>query len=158
MRKITLSPLLCGGARETHWATCHYLATPSKTKEFHKSSCFLYLNSSSFTSKIFSLRSDKKTAVSKKSVIFKLYHFIWINLCIRSPLFNTKTYLFKPFSKNFQAHLVSGVYEQTFVADIQEFALCVGRYENEDHCNEESSSAVKSVFLALFLAIFGLLL
>ena len=30
-----------GGARKTHWATRHYRETPSKTKEFLKSSCFL---------------------------------------------------------------------------------------------------------------------
>ena len=30
----------CGGARETHWATCHDKVTPSKTKEFLKSPCF----------------------------------------------------------------------------------------------------------------------
>ena len=38
----------CGGARETHWATCHNLVTPSKTKESLKSPCFFrswwYLN------------------------------------------------------------------------------------------------------------------
>ena len=31
----------CGGARETHWATCHKGVTPSKTKEFFKSPAFL---------------------------------------------------------------------------------------------------------------------
>ena len=76
------------------------------------------------------------------------------------PLISHRRIFFTLFSNNFQAHLVSGVYEQTFVADIQEFALCVGRYENEDHCNEnnnneESSSAVKSAFSALFLTIFS---
>ena len=30
----------CGGARETHRATYYNLVTPSKTKEFIKSSCF----------------------------------------------------------------------------------------------------------------------
>ena len=30
----------CGGARETHWATCHNGVTPSKTKEFLKSPRF----------------------------------------------------------------------------------------------------------------------
>ena len=30
-----------GGARETHWATCHKGVTPSKTKEFLESPCFL---------------------------------------------------------------------------------------------------------------------
>ena len=30
-----------GGARETHWATCHNEVTPSKTQEFLDSSCFL---------------------------------------------------------------------------------------------------------------------
>ena len=30
----------CGGARETHWATCHNRVSPSKTKEFLKSPCF----------------------------------------------------------------------------------------------------------------------
>ena len=30
----------CDGVRETHWATCHNWVTPSKTKEFLKSSCF----------------------------------------------------------------------------------------------------------------------
>ena len=82
-----------------------------------------------------------------------------------NPLISHRRIFFTLFSNNFQAHLVSGVYEQTFVADIQEFALCVGRYENEDHCNDKldndnegSSSAVKSAFVALFLAIFGPLL
>ena len=36
----------CGGARETHWATCHDRVTPSKTKEFLKSPRFLVLNGS----------------------------------------------------------------------------------------------------------------
>ena len=35
--------LWCGGARETHWATCHNRVTPSKTKEFLESPCFLIL-------------------------------------------------------------------------------------------------------------------
>ena len=30
----------CGGARETHWVTCHNRVTSSKTKESLKSSCF----------------------------------------------------------------------------------------------------------------------
>ena len=30
----------CDGARETHWATCHNIVTPSKTKEFLQSPCF----------------------------------------------------------------------------------------------------------------------
>ena len=30
----------CGGARETHWATCHNEVTPSETKELLKSPCF----------------------------------------------------------------------------------------------------------------------
>ena len=36
----------CGGARETHGATCHNGVTPSKTKEFLKFPCFLDLNGS----------------------------------------------------------------------------------------------------------------
>ena len=32
--------VLCGGARETHWATCHNEVTPSKSKEFLKSPFF----------------------------------------------------------------------------------------------------------------------
>ena len=39
----------CGGARETHWATCHNGLTPSKTKEFFKSSRFLNLNGTIIT-------------------------------------------------------------------------------------------------------------
>ena len=37
--------VMCDGARETHWATCHNLAvvTPSWKKEFLKSPCFLDL-------------------------------------------------------------------------------------------------------------------
>ena len=34
----------CGGARETHLATCHNGVTSSKTKEFLKSPCFLDIN------------------------------------------------------------------------------------------------------------------
>ena len=30
----------CGGARETHWATCHNRVTPSRSKEFLKCPCF----------------------------------------------------------------------------------------------------------------------
>ena len=30
----------CGGARETHCATCNNRVTPSKTKEFLRSPCF----------------------------------------------------------------------------------------------------------------------
>ena len=33
----------CGGARETHWATCCNEVTPSKTKEFLKSPCFFFI-------------------------------------------------------------------------------------------------------------------
>ena len=32
------------------------------------------------------------------------------------------------------AHLVSGVHEQTFVAGLTEFAMCIGDYKNEPHC------------------------
>ena len=32
--------VLCGGAREIHWATCHNRLTLSKTEEFLKSPCF----------------------------------------------------------------------------------------------------------------------
>ena len=35
--------VLCGGTRETHWATCHNGVTLSKTKEFLKSPCFFRL-------------------------------------------------------------------------------------------------------------------
>ena len=31
----------CGGAQETHWATCHNGVTPSETKEFLKSFRFV---------------------------------------------------------------------------------------------------------------------
>ena len=34
----------CGGARGTHWATCHNRVTPSKTKEFSNLPAFLDLN------------------------------------------------------------------------------------------------------------------
>ena len=36
--------MLCDGARETHWTTCHNGVTPSKTKEFLKSPRFFDLN------------------------------------------------------------------------------------------------------------------
>ena len=45
MRFRKAGRMWCGGARETHWATYHKRVTPSKTKEFLKSSCFLDLNS-----------------------------------------------------------------------------------------------------------------
>ena len=35
----------CGDARETHWATCHNGVSPSKTKEFLESPCFMDRNS-----------------------------------------------------------------------------------------------------------------
>jgi len=38
------------------------------------------------------------------------------------------------------AHLLTGVNEQTLVADVAEFALCIGNYEQEKHC----SSGVES--------------
>ena len=38
----------CGGALETHWATCHNEVTASKTKEFLKSFCFLDHNGIKF--------------------------------------------------------------------------------------------------------------
>ena len=34
----------CGGARETHWASCHNGVTPSKTEGFIKSPWLLDLN------------------------------------------------------------------------------------------------------------------
>ena len=36
----------CGGARETHWLTCHKGVTPSKTKEFSNLPAFLDRNGS----------------------------------------------------------------------------------------------------------------
>ena len=34
----------CGGAPETHWATCHNAVSSNKTKKFLKSPVFLDLN------------------------------------------------------------------------------------------------------------------
>ena len=41
---------------------------------------------------------------------------------------------------DFKAHLISGVNEQTMVAHLAEMALCLGDYENEDHCKDSPSS------------------
>ena len=53
-----------------------------------------------------------------------------------------------------------GVKEQTFVAGLMEFALCVGDYGNEPHCTlsagEDSGSGFVSVY-APFLLILSVL-
>ena len=45
----------CGGARETHWATCNNEVTPRKTKEFLKSPCFF------ISMVVFKVKSDWMT-------------------------------------------------------------------------------------------------
>ena len=55
-----------GGARETHSATCHNGVTPSRTKEFLKSPCFLDLNGN----EIHTNRIIKKIAVLSPSTEF----------------------------------------------------------------------------------------
>merc|ERR1711935_328422 len=52
------------------------------------------------------------------------------------------------------AHLVTGNHEQTFVAHLTEFALCIGDYQNENHCLVDSSqSALIGGFLVILLAM-----
>ena len=38
------------------------------------------------------------------------------------------------------AHLISGNHEQTFVAGLCEFALCIGDYSDADHCNTKGAA------------------
>ena len=62
------------------------------------------------------------------------------------------------------AHLVTGVHEQTFVAGLTEFAMCIGDYVNEPHCvtstdisddsgNGSTGMIVSNIFLALYLLL-----
>ena len=51
------------------------------------------------------------------------------------------------------AHLVTGNHEQTFVAGLTEFALCVGDYANEDHCDSVSTVFVSFSLLILAMAL-----
>ena len=39
------------------------------------------------------------------------------------------------------AHLVTGVHEQTFVAGLTEFAMCIGDYQNEPHCSDSADDS-----------------
>lgn len=51
------------------------------------------------------------------------------------------------------AHLLTGVNEQTLVADVAEFALCIGNYANEEHCSsgEELARASIAILLSIIL-------
>jgi len=49
------------------------------------------------------------------------------------------------------AHLISGTHEQIMVAHVMEFAMCVGDYTEEEHCN---SSAANSVFSFALFAVY----
>ena len=46
-----------------------------------------------------------------------------------------------------------GVKEQTFVAGLMEFALCIGDYKSEIHCNEKGLGSNSSFGTALSLLI-----
>lgn len=62
------------------------------------------------------------------------------------------------------AHLVSGVHEQTFVAGLTEFAMCIGDYENEPHCvaspdaPDDSGDGSAAIIASNILLAFYLLL
>ena len=55
-----------------------------------------------------------------------------------------------------------GVKEQTFVAGLMEFALCVGDYSNEPHCQlsteNDSGSGFDSVYASVILILSVLLI
>ena len=59
------------------------------------------------------------------------------------------------------SHLARGVKEQTFVAGLMEFAMCLGDYQKEAHCglNDESAdggsnSAATSILILAFATLF----
>ena len=62
------------------------------------------------------------------------------------------------------AHLVSGVHEQTFVAGLTEFAMCIGDYQNEPHCvtspevPDDSGDGSDAIIASNILLAFYLLL
>ena len=51
------------------------------------------------------------------------------------------------------AHLVTGNHEQTFVAGLTEFALCIGDYAKEDHCDSQSAILVSFALFVLAMAL-----
>ena len=69
----------CGGARETHWATCHNGVTPSKTKEFFKSSCFFEISMVVITYYSHINQVNRSTYRDK----WLLYHNYAVNASIR---------------------------------------------------------------------------
>ena len=56
--------VLCGGARETHWATCHNRVTPTKTTEFSNLPAFSDLNGSKIRRK--NWKSEPLTKINTK--------------------------------------------------------------------------------------------
>jgi alkaline phosphatase len=56
------------------------------------------------------------------------------------------------------AHLMTGTHEQVMVAHVMEFALCVGDYQQEEHCSDTSAAGIPLTgFSALIFVIFYLL-
>lgn len=49
------------------------------------------------------------------------------------------------------AHLVSGVQEQNFIGVLGEFAMCVGDYQNEAHCKDNSSVLKMTISFVLIM-------
>lgn len=48
---------------------------------------------------------------------------------------------------------MTGNHEQTFVAGLTEFALCVGDYAREDHCDSQSAILVSFALFLLAMAL-----
>ena len=68
--------MLCGGAQETHLATCHNIVTPRKTEEFLKSPYFLDLNCSKIKIQHkMALGSQKFKVSPKMEQLFSFYFF-----------------------------------------------------------------------------------
>ena len=79
--------LWCGGVQGTQGATCHNRVTPSETKEFFKSPCFLdlngifkiritkLLNSNNFAFKKYSISQTHKVSskISRKTCLSKIF-------------------------------------------------------------------------------------
>ena len=52
------------------------------------------------------------------------------------------------------AHLMTGTHEQVMVAHVMEFALCIGDYAEEPHCNEATGRMLSSLIFMLLGLLF----